>query len=256
MGAIHELLAKIPELESTQAKILDESIKLFGKRELLKGEDKKLVMNDEDRQAEGIGAGSKQEITTTVLTRFAYMEKAVVDRIDAEYQREVANQLAVADVTLPDGTVLTAVPVTMLMWLEKELVRLRGVLNASPTTDTTVRWEKDTDAALEGVRKSVEPKRANKTELTKVPVEMSPATKEHKAQVMVVDEQKVVGYYETTEVTGCLTPHEKMVGLSTIDALIVEVKQAKARANQAAVNPVKMGKQVYDVVMNSMRTAG
>jgi hypothetical protein len=123
------------------------------------------------------------------------------------------------------------------------------MLNGIPTVDTTVKWEADKDADMPGVRKSVEPKKASKTELTKVPVEMSPATKEHKAQVMVVDEQKVVGTYYTEEVTGCLTPHEKMTVISYADEMIRNLKIAKAAANGGDVPDVEIGAEMVDPML-------
>jgi len=254
MGMLHELLAKIPELEAVQAKMLDETSRLLDKKELLNGHVKILKMHDDDRVAEEAGAGERVSLTTTVPERFKYIGKAIVDRMDAEYQRELANMQAVADLTLPNGKVITAVPVTMLMWLEKELIRIRNLADRIPTLDTTVHWENDTSAELEGVRRTVEPVKANKTEMTKVPVSIAPATKEHKEQVIVVDEQKVVGHYENTRYTGCPTPRQKMVGLSVLDQMIREVKQARARANQVAVPVAAIGEEVYSCFLDAIRT--
>jgi hypothetical protein len=253
---IHQLLAALPDIEAENAKIREESIKLFEKRELLNGYIKVLIMNDDARKDEEKGAGEKKEITTSVMTRLKYAKKFIVRNIDAQLQREKANQIASARVVLPSGEeVEEDLPVLYLMSLEKELIREREMLNRAPTIDTLTKWAEDADADLEGIRVSAEPVRTNKTELRKVPVSVAPPTKEHKEQVIIVDENKTVGYYETTKVTGCLTPAEKAAGLAYFDTLIKEVKQAKSRANKAVVQKYEIGEKIVDGLLEAIRNA-
>jgi hypothetical protein len=253
---IHQLLAALPDIESEAAKIRDESMKLFEKRELLNGHTKVLKMNDENRKDEEKGAGEKRELTTTVLNRLKYSKDFTVRNMDAQLQREKANQIASARITLPNGEVIEEdLPVLYLMNLEKEIIREREMLNRAPTVDTLTKWTKDDTSELEGVRTSAEPVRSQKTELKKVPVSVAPPTKEHKEQVIIVDENKVVGYYETTKVTGCLTPAEKAAGLAYWDTLLKEVKQAKSRGNKATVQKYEIGEKIVGGLLDAIRGA-
>jgi hypothetical protein len=252
---IHQLLAALGEIENEDKKIKDETEQVFGKaKELLDGYNKILVMHDEDRKNEEAGGAEKSEMTTTAMTRLKYMQPFVVRNMDAQLQRECANQLAKSDVTLPDGTVLPDLPVTFLMWMEKECVRMRNLLAKAPTLDTTVRWRVDTDADKEGVRRTVDKVTANKQEMKKVPIELSPATKEHKAQVQLIDEQKIVGHYETERLTGRLTPAEKAAALSYWDTLLKEVKRAKSVANETVVTKVEVGDKVFEGMLSAIRS--
>lgn len=78
-----------------------------------------------------------------------------------------------------DGNVVAAdVPVDFLLDLEKAIPRWRAMFAAMPTLDPSRKWEKDRP----GVWKSDSPK-TSQTEKVMYPVELSPATEKHPAQV-------------------------------------------------------------------------
>ena len=257
MGNLHQHLAALNELEAQDRKVTEETGKVWGKHEIFDGFVRVLHMNDDPRKHEEKGAGESRELTTTVITRLAYETDFIAKNLDAQLQREVANTLAKADVVLPDGTiVLRDLPVTALMYFEKYWTRKRQVYDGIPTIDTTKRWERNDQAALEGVLRTVEPEKANRTEKQKVVITKAEATEKHPAQVELHDKDVVVGYYEKDFQTGKMTPAQKHALLAFVDGLILAFRKAKAVANETAVDPAaQVGKHITDAMLAAVRGA-
>ena len=64
---------------------------------------------------------------------------------------------------------------------------------------------------------------------------MAAATKEHPAQISAAQKDVVVGKFTTTKRSGSATALQKADALKRIDELLVEIKQARMRANETAV---------------------
>jgi len=244
MGSIHQLLPALNEAEQLVRKVGDETAKAFSKDEPWEGYIKGLYFLDEDRQSEAAGAGESRELSTTVLERLAREDEFKIRNYDCQLQREEANAIARADVILPDGQIVGNFPVGYLMYLEKQLARERDIFEKAPTIDARIRWEPDPDAAFEGVRKSAEPQKTNKTEKQRVVLEKAKATDKHPAQVDVFEKDVVVGYYSTVRKTGKLSAHEKHERLRRYDILLTAVRQAKAKANETEVPRAEIGARI------------
>jgi hypothetical protein len=256
MGNLHQHLAALNELEAQDRKILEETGATWKKQELFDGFIRVLHMEAEDRQHEEKGATESRTLTTTAIERLKYMFPFMVENLDAQLQREVANALATADVTLPNGEVLKGMPVTAIMHREKYWTRVRQVMDGIPTIDTTKRWVKDEQAALEGVLRTAETEKANRTEKQMVVITKAEATDKHPAQVELHPKDVVVGYYEKTSQTGKMTPAAKAALLAYIDGMILAYRKAKAVANETAVDPsVKAGEVELKGLIEAVRAA-
>ena len=145
--------------------------------------------------------------------------------------KEVGNTVATADIVV-DGeqdVLLAAVPVTYLLFLEKQLVNLRTFIDKLPVLDPSVAWS--VDPATGDWRSSpVETVRTKKVPRNWVKAE---ATKEHPAQVEVYHEDVMVGTWETTRLSGALPATRKAVLSDRVSRLLTAVKYARERANSA-----------------------
>ena len=252
MSQIHELLPALNEAEKIDKGMHEETIKVFQKGELLEGFDKILKMHDDDRKQEEPAGCSRQALTTSIKNRLNYLSSFQIRNLDAQFQRELSNAQALATLTLPGGAKIDGVPVCFLMFLEKYLMKYRNLLEMAPTYDTTVRWQEDTQNEIPGVRVTQEPDCTNKTEKKKEPVTLAPATKEHQAKVELFEKDIVVGLYSKHRITGKWSPAEKKNALQACDDLILEVKQAKARANKTDVVLRKIGEELIKSILNSI----
>ena len=253
-GRIHQLLPACEEAKNRERQISQETIGVFNKpQERLDGYVKVLKMEDDSRAHEEAGQGESKEIVTTVLERLGYEGEFVERSLDAQYQLAKANQAAVASVTIPDGTVLEDLPSTFLLDLEKWIAKKRDEIKQAPTYDGTKSWEKDPQAAFEGVRKTTSPETKNKTERQELPVTLFEGNDKHPPQVELRQKDIVVGRYETKYITGRLSPAEKNALLGWLDKFLISVKRARAQANEQIVEPVEVGKKIWESMLATVR---
>jgi hypothetical protein len=122
-------------------------------------------------------------------------------------------------------------PVDELLGLEARLAKLRQLYAEVPTLDATKHWK---PAAKVGahVWETEFPEETTKTEKQVIPIVMTPATEQHPAQVQAIQKDIVVGKFTTTKRSGSATAIQKAEAIKRVDELLVEIKQARMRANE------------------------
>lgn len=150
------------------------------------------------------------------------------------------NQTAVADLVVGDQTLIPAVPVTYLMFLEKQLVDIETFVRKLPTLDPADTWHDDQATGAW----ATEPVRTTKT--AKIPRNhvLAPATDKHPAQVQVWQEDVVVGYWRTVKFSGAMPAAQVTQLLERVTLLAQAVKTARERANMTPVVDPKPGAAV------------
>lgn len=171
--------------------------------------------------------------------------KVVIARMfDVVATKDNTNRFATSDITV-DGKVLAAdVPVTFLLFLEKQLGDLRTFIGKLPTLDPADTWTWS-DASLSYESAPVQTVRSKKIPRNHV---LAPATDKHAAQVQVWHEDVSVGTWTTVKRSGALPAIEVAKALSRVNDLIDAVKQARERANQTSVVDLKIGQALADYV--------
>jgi hypothetical protein len=177
-----------------------------------------------------------------ILARFA---AASTRQLDVTASKEKSNTRAEADVVLPDGTVvIEAAPVTFLLQFEKYLEQeVKGLVTALPVLDPALEWEPSA-AERDGVSQTPVIKRARQKKVQKV-VELSPATDRHPAQVQLVGEDVVAGYWSERKFSGAVSAARKQELTERVEALIAAVKFAREKANSVEVTDLKVGESVF-----------
>lgn len=248
MGQLHEVLAVENELKNIAKKTIEEGMVTFSKKPgNFTGIQKTLKMFNDARSNEEAAAQQSQEMVTTVSAKLEYVIKSAVRALDATAQKEKTNQLAKADVIINDMAILKNVPATLLLTLEKELVVYRNLYSSIPTLQPGVEWIADKDQGA-GIYRAAKVDIKSKTEKTRLHKEISPATREHKAQIETWTEDRPVGSYETTHICSMITPARKSDLLGKIDSLIQAVKKARTRANKEEIVDVHVGQIIFDYI--------
>ncbi len=172
------------------------------------------------------------------------MVQAVMTRhLDLGLTLDSANAVAKADVVLPDGTaLLKEVPVGHLLYLARELEKIRKLIAALPVRDPGKDWS--TEGMPPGQAKAeavTTPKRE------KVPgsLVLYEATKEHPAQVQRLDKDEVVGYWTEVPFTGAMDPKRKELLLTRVGELEAAVKMAREGANTAVAQDRHEGEVIF-----------
>ncbi len=148
--------------------------------------------------------------------------------------RDAANCEAAADVVVDGKAILSAVPATTLLWLEKQFVDLNTLISKLPTLPQSESWEQDPQQDCYRT-KSVETAKSKKIAKPFVKYE---ATPQHPAQVEVVHEDILTGYWSTIKFSGAL-PMQRVKELrERVEKLLVAVKFAREQANLVDVPKV------------------
>jgi hypothetical protein len=253
MGKLHELLAVEKSRSAASKKLINDTTVKFGKIEYFQGHVKTLKMiNDSTENVTIEKAGSEsRELPTTVQETLEYALKYWADAEDVILQKNITNQKAVADIVLPDETVVASnIPVDELLGLETRLEELRRVMDSMPTLPAAVACEdatKTTGRKGSWVGRNVAV--TTKTEKQMVPVILYEATKEHPAQVKEVAQDKVVGSFSTTSFFGSASSSQKAETIARIDDLIASVKQARMRANSIEADKSVIGNKIVDYIL-------
>jgi hypothetical protein len=170
---------------------------------------------------------------------------------DVVSTKDAANCIATADVVLDGITLLPSVPVTTLLFLEKQLAELKEFITKLPILDPAERWTYNGDVGAYASAPS-QTLRAKKVLKNHVLYE---ATKEHPAQVQTYSEDVPEGTWTTVKYSGALPADRVATLLVRVTKLTEAVKQAREVANSVEVTDVKRGAVFFDYLFGPSSAA-
>jgi hypothetical protein len=160
---------------------------------------------------------------------------------DVTATKDWTNTRARADVVVEGETLLSEVPATYLLFLEKNLDDLRTVIDKLPVLDPSYDWTFD---ANQGLFKT-EPTLAQRTKKEQRPIVLYDATTEHPAQTQLITEDVVVGHWKRTLLSGALPEPRRKTLLRRVEALRNAVKFAREQANTVEADEQKVGEKLF-----------
>jgi hypothetical protein len=235
MSKLHELLAAEQTPTAAWNTLLEGTLKKFkDPTHYFDGHSKSLKMIEDSDANRNLEAAAREEkpVTTTVFDTLEYALDIFGRAEDLQYQKNATNRIATGDVMWRGKVLLEGMPIDELLGLAARLTKLRELYVAAPTLDASKHWHPGDGAHVWELRY---PEETTKTEKKTIPNVVVPATKEHPAQVQLSQRDDVVGKYTITRRSGGATALQKAESLKRIDELLMEVKQARVRANDAEV---------------------
>ena len=160
---------------------------------------------------------------------------------DVTATKDWSNLAARADVTVDGRTIVRDVPVTYLLFLEKQLTDLHTFVKKLPVLDAAEYWVRD-DSTDSWKTEPVRTIRTRKVPRNHVKAE---ATEKHPAQVDVYYEDIAVGYWTTVKFSGALPAKRVNDILDRVLKLQTAVKFAREEANDIEVTDQKVGEAVF-----------
>ena len=146
---------------------------------------------------------------------------------DIAARKDWTNCKALADVVVDEVVLVKQVPVTYLLYLEKQLNDVHTFVGRLPVLDENEQWKKDDQANL---YKS-ELTKTNRTRKTPKSIVTVQPTEHHPAQVHLYNEDAVVGHWNLVKQSGAIPRTEKLLYIERIEKLINAVKTAREAAN-------------------------
>lgn len=159
------------------------------------------------------------------------VKSQLVDFMNIIATQEYANTSAKSDVIVDDETILVGVPVSALLFLDKQLIDLHTLAVNLPTLSTDKVWTKD-EAKNCWV---TEPEQTSKTSKKIEPIVKYEATEHHPAQTELISLDRTVGHWTSIHLSGALPENERDDIIGRIDKLRDAVKVARENANNADV---------------------
>lgn len=169
--------------------------------------------------------------TAEILTRL----------FDVTATKEWANTQARADVVVNGRALLEKVPVSYLLFLEKQLTDIHTFVKKLPVLDAAENWHRDESADV-WATDAVQTVRTKKVPRNHVKAE---ATEKHPAQVEMYYEDVSVGYWRTVKFSGAMPASRVNAMLQRVEELQQAVKFAREEANGMEVENQRIGERVF-----------
>lgn len=238
MAKLNQIISIEKGIKSKSVQQLAESQKNLQKASVFSGISRTYRPKDEDGEQLPPESNKVQvkadEIireTTEILTKL----------FDITATKDWTNCHARADVVVDGQTLLTQVPVSYLLFLEKQLTDLQAFLKKLPTLDPSETWNFDPNSDCW----ATEPIQSLKT--FKMPRNhvKAEATEHHPAQVEVYYEDVTIGYWRTVKFSGALPQARIHELMNRLEKLQQAVKFAREEANNTDAEEQRVGAKIF-----------
>jgi len=164
---------------------------------------------------------------------------------DLTLTKDCGNLGAQADIMVDDVMIATAVPVTYLLFLEKQLQELMVFVKSLPVLDPAESWSWN-PASDCFVSEPTSTTRSKKVPRNHVKAE---ATKEHPAQVEIFYEDVIVGTWTLVKGSGAMRLTRVRAVQTRLIKLLDAVKAAREAANMSTVVNQTIGSQIFGYLL-------
>lgn len=237
MPTLHQVLAAEKGVKGRANRTFTDAHHTVTKTPLLSGIARVYTPNDDDGERLPPESAPVQINARDAITD---VQTALTELFDVVITKDAANQIAEADLIVDGNVLVSNVPVTTLLFLEKQLTDIYTFVRKLPVLDPAEQWHLDDQR---GHYTTVPVMTARSKKIMKTHIAY-PATTEHPAQTQTYGEDVQVGLWTTLKFSGAL-PTARVAELT---ARVVTLQKAVTAARQAAngmeVSDRKMGDAV------------
>ncbi len=170
----------------------------------------------------------EKRIQVRAVEQIEAAKTAWKDLFDLTLSKDRGNCEAKADLIIDGGVILSGVPVTYLLFLEKRVTDILTFLKNIPVLNEAYDWE----LGVGGIYRSNEVK-THRTKKVQRGLVLHPPTDKHPAQTQLIVEDVVVGHYHTQHTSGALPHDQKKDLVKKAEKVLRAVKEAREKANIA-----------------------
>jgi hypothetical protein len=241
MARLNQIIAIEKGVKSRSVQELAEAQKALQKPAVLSGISRTYRPKDEEGEqlppeAKKVEVKAEEIIrkTTEVLTKL----------FDVTATKDCTSCSARADVIVDGNVFLSQVPVSYLLFIEKQLVDLQAFIKKLPVLDASETWNFDASADCW----ATEPVQTLKTFKTPRNHVKAEATEHHPAQVDVYYEDITIGYWRTVKFSGAMLAWRINELLQRVEILQQAVMFAREEANNSEVEDKRVGEQIFQFI--------
>lgn len=241
MAKLNQIIAVVSGKKTRSEKEFGELNKTVVKKDLFEGLSRVYYPLEENGEVLPSETKLPQKSMADILSDLRQILTGIMDAVATQ---EYGNTSAKSDVIVDGVTILSDVPVTVLLYLEKQLNDLNTFVGNFPTLDPSEKWTKNnTNGQYEtAVSESIRTKKIQK------PLVLAPATDKFPAQTQLITEDVTVGKWAVTKFSTVLTSIEKKGILQRIVKLQDAVKIAREAANSIDVKNIEIATPVLNYI--------
>jgi hypothetical protein len=207
-----------------------------------------LTRKYEPKDAEGDPlAPDIKRVQTTVPDVLKTISDEMIRTLDAVRTLDEGNTRARADVVVQGKTILSAVPVGHLLYLESRLDDLGTFIDGLPTLDPAEEWR---PSESPGIYRT-DPTQSYRMAKVFKNHPVAPATEKHPAQVQVYQVDEVIGTFTSVKSSGAIPQATKSAMAQRVKQLRDAVKMAREEANATEVDQYNEGESILNFVFGS-----
>lgn len=238
MAKLNQIIAVEKGVKSQSLRDLTDAHQLLQKSSMMAGISRTYRPKDEEGEQLPPEATKVQVKAEEVIRRTV---EVLTRLFDVTATKDWANTQAKADVVVDGQMLLSQVPATYLLFLEKQLVDLHTFVRKLPALDAAETWVFDSSADA-WATEPVQTTRTKKIPRNHVKAE---ATEHHPAQVEVYYEDVVVGHWRTVKFSGSLPARRINELVERVERLQQAVKFAREEANSLEIQDQKMADKIF-----------
>ena len=239
MKQLNQVLAIEKGMKSRSYSSFTEMHKSASKADLFTGFVKTYKKKDEEGEEY---PQEKKKVTQNVQELVRNATQTLTEVLDITATKDFANCKAVADIVVDGKVLVKDCPATYLLFLEKQVLDIRTFIENLPTLDESEDWTLDVNSG----QYKTEPTQTHKTKKINKPITLTEATKEHPAQVHLLTEDVVVGYWDTIKFSGAMPVPVKKDILARVEKFSSAVKCAREKANTVDAEDVHVGNNIFE----------
>lgn len=171
----------------------------------------------------------------------------LVPAADLALTRDLANMRAAGDVMIDGAPLLSDMPATWLLHMEKVLTDVRTFIAKLPVLDPADTWYPEQGTGLQRTNETF----TVRTEKKAVPLQLAPPTKEHPAQVTVVQEDRPSGRWTTVKRSGAVSAERKRELERRVAELQAAFKVAREAANRQDAPDTRAAHAIVRYILGS-----
>lgn len=244
MTKLNQIVAVVNGKKTRTQKELTEIYKKLQKPTLFEGITRTYTPADEDGETQ---PPERKNVQYKSRESMAEAREVLAELFDVTATQDWGNCNAKADIAVDGNVILPQVPVTYLLFLEKQLTDLHTFVGQIPNLDPSDSWHWDQNADCYATDAAV----SNRTKKVPRSHVLYEATEKHPAQVEMYHEDVKVGEWKTIKFSSALAAQEKNEIIQRIRRLQEAVKFAREEANSMEIENIKIGNKVFDFVFGA-----
>lgn len=241
---LNQLIAVLQSVKANANKGKTEVYQLCQKSGLFQG----LSRTYQSREEDGfIYPPESQKLTLKADDLIEKFRQTSAEFLDLAATQDYANTEARASVTVDGQIIIADVPVSYLLFLEKQLQDVKTFIASLPVLSIDKEWQNDPNRGCYVTN----PKETVKTKRIIDFVVAYEATEHHPAQIKEVSKDVVEGTWSLIEFSGSLPQERVNLMLRKVDMLQKAVIQAREEANSREVEQRQVSSAIFGYLFDN-----